>query len=83
MHAVESTASSVSPIDFLYALGLLVEDDNGYPLDGEMQTDAWEFYYGLLHQLQYEEMNSRDSHKDPTTVENLLGSSSVDVVSEV
>ena len=66
----------------MYALGLLVEDDNGHPLDGEEQADAWEFYYSLLHHLEQEEMNSRNSQEDPTTVKTLLGSSIVDVVSE-
>ena len=70
MHAEGSASSSVSPIDFLYALGVLIEDDNGHPLDGEMQADAWEFYCRLLHHLQDEEVNGRDSHKDPTTIES-------------
>lgn len=81
MHTAASSESSVSPFAFLQALGVLVKDGDGRPLDGEMQTDADEFYNSLLHHLETEEMNSRDSYKDPTVVQNLLGCATVYIVS--
>jgi ubiquitin C-terminal hydrolase len=81
MHTAASSESSVSPFAFLQALGVLVKDGDGRPLDGEMQTDADEFYNSLLHHLETEEMNSRDSYKDPTVVQNLLGCATAYIVS--
>ncbi len=81
MHAAASPESSVSPFDFLQALGVHVQDDEGRALDGEKQADAWEFYCRLLHLLEEEEVNSRDSHKDPTMMQTVLGSTTADIVS--
>lgn len=83
MHTAASSESSVSPFDFMKALSVLVKDGDGRPLDGEMQSDADEFYNRLLHQLEIEDVNSRDSYKDPTVVQNLLGSATVYIVSKL
>ena len=82
MHTAEPAVSSVSPFNFMQAVGAHVSDDEGRPLDGERQSDAWEFYCGLLHRLEEEEVNSRDSYADPTMVQNLLGCTTVDIVSK-
>ncbi len=83
MDTAGSEIAFVSTIDFLYALGIFVNDDKGHPLDGEQQGDAWEFYCRLLHHLENEEVNSRDSHKEMTVMEKLLGSATVEVVGKL
>ena len=80
MNTAGSETAFVSTVDFLYALGVFVNDDRGHPLDGEQQGDAWEFYCRLLHQLETEEVIHRDSHKDLTMMEKLLGSATVEIV---
>ena len=68
----------------MQASGVLLKDGEGRGIDGEKETNAEEFYGILLRQLQDEEVNGRFSYANsphPTMVEDLVGSSTVDLVS--